>query len=106
MANEELIDSMHDYSPRLLASRIVAAAHRQDPTVDATAVIVRVRDDHEFAWAGAIEPRWQDENARVVPPVLRGRRTQRPYDFDQLISKSAQNGGPARRSLARGSTLA
>ena len=106
MSNEELIISMHDYSPRLLASRIVAAAHRQDPTVDATAVVVRVRDDQEFAWAAVIEPRRQEGHARVVPPLLMGRRAQRPYDFDQLITRSVQNGGSMRRGTSRSSALA
>jgi len=37
-------------SPQLLASRIVAAAHRQTPTHDATAVVVRVRREREPGW--------------------------------------------------------
>jgi len=39
-------------SPRLLASRIVAAAHRRTPAQDATAVVVRVRGERE---PGALE---------------------------------------------------
>ncbi len=103
MSNAELVDSMHDYSPRLLASRIVAAAHRQDPSVDATAVVVRVRNNHEFAWATVVEPRLRDGNARVTAPVLIGRRTQNPYDLDRLISRSMLPGGsdPGRSSRRR-----
>lgn len=37
-------------SPRLLASRIVSAAGRRDPNVDATAVVVRVRGESERGW--------------------------------------------------------
>lgn len=37
-------------SPRLLASRIVSAAHRQSPDFDATAVVVRVLRATEPAW--------------------------------------------------------
>jgi serine/threonine protein phosphatase PrpC len=39
-----------DLAPRLLASRIVSAAHRRAPTVDATAVVVRVRAEKEPGW--------------------------------------------------------
>lgn len=39
-----------DLAPRLLASRIVSAAHRKSPTLDATAVVVRVRGKSERGW--------------------------------------------------------
>jgi protein phosphatase len=38
-----------DVSPRLLASRIVAAAHQRSPDQDATAIAVRVRGDRRIA---------------------------------------------------------
>ncbi len=37
-------------SPRILASRIVSAARRLDPALDATAVVVRVRGERERGW--------------------------------------------------------
>jgi serine/threonine protein phosphatase PrpC len=40
----------HDLSPALLASRIVSAAQRDDPEVDATAVAIRVRSAGEPGW--------------------------------------------------------
>ncbi len=39
-----------DLSPRVLASRIVGTAHRRNPVPDATAVVVRVRGEHEPGW--------------------------------------------------------
>ena len=39
-----------DLSPRVLASRIVSAAHRRNPETDATAVVVRVRREAEPGW--------------------------------------------------------
>ncbi len=39
-----------DLTPRLLASRIVSAAHRRTPSLDATAVVVRVRSERESGW--------------------------------------------------------
>jgi serine/threonine protein phosphatase PrpC len=39
-----------DLSPRVLASRIVSAAHRRAPDQDATVVVVRVRGDAEPGW--------------------------------------------------------
>lgn len=45
-----------DLSPPLLASRIVSAAHRRDPSLDATAVVVRVRGDAEPGWLSLSVP--------------------------------------------------
>ena len=45
-----LVSRAEDLSPRLLASRIVSAAHRENPHQDATVVVVRVRGDSEPAW--------------------------------------------------------
>lgn len=45
-----------DLSPRLLASRIVSAAHRRDAALDATAVVVRVRGDSEPGWLELSQP--------------------------------------------------
>ncbi len=43
----EIVRVAADLSPRLLASRIVSAAHRKHASRDATAVVVRVRGDTE-----------------------------------------------------------
>ena len=51
-----LVRAAADLSPALLASRIVSAAHRADPAVDATAVVVRVRDEREPGWLELSEP--------------------------------------------------
>ena len=48
--NAEITRVAGDLSPRVLASRIVSAAHRRDPDADATAVVVRVREDREPGW--------------------------------------------------------
>lgn len=45
-----------ELSPALLASRIVSAAHRLNPALDATAVVVRVRDERERGWLELSEP--------------------------------------------------
>lgn len=45
-----------DTSPRVLASRLVSAAHRRDPESDATVVVVRIRDEHELAWLELSDP--------------------------------------------------
>ncbi len=39
-----------DLSPRLLASRIVSAAHRQDTESDASAVVVRIQGERDPGW--------------------------------------------------------
>jgi len=39
-------------SPRMLASRIVSAAHKLDPDRDATVVVVRVKRESEALWLG------------------------------------------------------
>jgi serine/threonine protein phosphatase PrpC len=50
---EEVVEDPHvlgpvsETSPRMLAYRIVTAAHKHNPDVDATVVVVRVRDDFE-----------------------------------------------------------
>ena len=49
MREPAIIRAAGDLSPRLLASRIVSAANRRDPTSDATAVVVRVRGELEPA---------------------------------------------------------
>ena len=43
-------------TPRALASRIVTAARRHNPSCDATVVVVRVRDDDEPAWLWLSKP--------------------------------------------------
>lgn len=48
--DDEFIESVGGLPPRLVASRIVSAAHRRAPDVDATAVVVRVRADREAGW--------------------------------------------------------
>jgi len=46
----DIVRAAGDLTPRLIASRIVSAAHRRAPTVDATAVVVRVRNERERGW--------------------------------------------------------
>jgi protein phosphatase len=48
--DESIVRAAADLSPRLLASRIVSAAQRLDPTLDATVVVVRVRGEREPGW--------------------------------------------------------
>lgn len=45
-----------DLSPRLLASRIVSAAKSIDASLDATAVVVRVRRERDAGWLELSEP--------------------------------------------------
>lgn len=45
-----------DVSPRVLASRIVSAARRLDPSRDATAVVVRVHGEREREWFELSQP--------------------------------------------------
>ena len=47
---DAIVRVARNLSPRLLASRIVSAAHRRNPGLDATAVVVRVRDEKEPGW--------------------------------------------------------
>jgi len=46
----DIVRVMGDLRPRLIASRIVSAANRRAPSVDATAVVVRVRSERESGW--------------------------------------------------------
>jgi protein phosphatase len=48
--DRDIIRVAGDLTPQLVASRIVSAAHRRSPTVDATAVVVRVRSERESGW--------------------------------------------------------
>lgn len=48
--DEAIVRVAGELSPRLLASRIVSAAHRRNPATDATAVVVRVRHEAEPGW--------------------------------------------------------
>lgn len=50
MEDRAIIRAAGGLSPRLLASRIVSAAHRAKPESDATAVVVRVRGERERGW--------------------------------------------------------
>ncbi|NNL84241.1 MAG: serine/threonine-protein phosphatase [Myxococcales bacterium] len=50
LEDREFVRSAGDLSPRALASRIVSTAHRRNPVPDATAVVVRVRGEHEPGW--------------------------------------------------------
>lgn len=47
---QEIVRASGNLSPSVLASRIVSAAHRRDPSLDATAIVVRVRTDAEPGW--------------------------------------------------------
>lgn len=48
--DEAIVRVAGDLPPRILASRIVSAAHRATPTLDATVVAVRVRGEREAGW--------------------------------------------------------
>ena len=50
MQDPAIVRSASEYTPRILASRIVSAAHRHRPDQDATAVVVRVRGDLDPGW--------------------------------------------------------
>lgn len=52
-----IVRAAGDLSPRLLASRIVSAAHQRSPDLDATAVVVRVRSEREPGWLELSKPR-------------------------------------------------
>jgi protein phosphatase len=57
LVDAEILRAAGTLSPRLLASRIVATAHRRVPQQDATAVVVRVRGEREPGWLELSEPR-------------------------------------------------
>jgi protein phosphatase len=61
-----LVRAAAGLSPRLLASRIVSAAHRRDPECDATVVVVRVRRDDEPAWLSVSVPPREASFGHVV----------------------------------------
>ena len=74
--------SAQSASPRLLASRIVSAAHRRDAGADATVVVVRLREDGTGrSEGGGRARRWIQEahaidrgpDGSVRPPVDRAR---------------------------------
>lgn len=50
MDDQAILRAASGLSPRVLASRIVSAANRRSPDVDATAVVVRVQGDREPGW--------------------------------------------------------
>lgn len=56
-------------APQLLASRIVSAAHRRAPTLDATAVVVRVRGDREPGWLELSTPLRSTAFGHTLQPV-------------------------------------
>lgn len=53
---DEIVRVAGDLAPRLLASRIVSAAHRERPEHDATVLVVRVRTDRDPGWLGLSGP--------------------------------------------------
>lgn len=56
VTEDAIVRAAGDVSPRILASRIVSAAHRRAPDQDATAVVVRVRSEREAGWLELSEP--------------------------------------------------
>jgi protein phosphatase len=54
--DRDIVRVMGDLTPRLIASRIVSAAHRRAPAIDATAVVVRVRSEREHGWLELSSP--------------------------------------------------
>ncbi len=93
VGNADLLEAIEDYSPRLIASRLVASAHRHHPEEDATAVVVRIRDDREFARVVAAGPPALDGYGRglVHRSVPRSFRPLAP--FDHLMDRSARADG-------------
>jgi serine/threonine protein phosphatase PrpC len=59
MENPDFVDTIGDHSPRVVASRLVSAAHDRSPDVDATAVVVRVRGERERGWIELSSPPFQ-----------------------------------------------
>lgn len=99
VVNAELFEAMGQYSPRLIASRLVAAAHRHRPAEDATVVVVRIREDCEIAGGSAIEPVDCDLRGRSLSRCARPRLTPLPSPYDHLLDRSIM-GSPSRRFLA------
>ena len=56
MADPALARAAPTLSPAVLASRIASSAHRRDPEVDATAVVVRLAGEEQRAGTPAGEP--------------------------------------------------
>ena len=54
--DDSIVRVAGDLSPRLLASRIVSAAHQRSPGTDATAVVIRVRREAEPGWLELSSP--------------------------------------------------
>ncbi|MCR9096238.1 MAG: protein phosphatase 2C domain-containing protein [bacterium] len=90
----DLLEAIHGYSPRLIASRLVAAAQRHRPDEDATVVVVRIRDDLEFARIGSTGPVGLDgyARARVHRPYARASRPAAP--FENLMDRTAISNAP------------
>ncbi len=96
VTNPDLVDGLEGYSPRLIASRIVSAANRRDATVDATVVVVRVRDEGPFAWAAAPVPPRPGEEARALVIDDGRERPETPYSLSfprRSASARAGRGG-------------
>lgn len=95
-----LLNTLPDASPRLLASRIVSAAHRRNPEVDATAVVARIEEDHHFDWARHTksEPVEDDRGVAVHGP---GRRAQLPHLFDYPLTPGRLRRTPPAQDDAR-----
>ncbi len=106
VSNPDLVESMEQYSPRLIASRIVAGAHRHDPTVDATVVVVRIHEDFEFAWAREIEPTPLETPLRARIARRSGRPAQSPYVFDRPFARGTAADRLARSRSSRTTTEA
>lgn len=99
VTSPDLVDSLSEYSPPLIASRIVAAAHRHDPSVDATVVVVRIEQDFDFAWAREIEPIPPETPLRGRVVRRSGRPAQSPYAFQPFDRPFGR--GPAADRLER-----
>lgn len=56
MDDDAFVGGLAGLSPRAVARRIVSAAHRRAPEVDATAVVVRFRGDREMGWLELSRP--------------------------------------------------
>lgn len=68
-----IVDAARNHSPSLLASRIVSEAHRRNPELDATAVVVRVRGDSEPGWLELSNPTQRVSFGHTLAHALRAR---------------------------------
>ncbi|MBW2500180.1 MAG: serine/threonine-protein phosphatase [Deltaproteobacteria bacterium] len=67
LEDSDQIQAAHSLPPRILASRLVAAAHRREPHNDATVVVVRIREPFERAHMELSHPPRRTAFGHVLP---------------------------------------